>query len=204
MKFIWNAKAFIRKNTFEILNMSSAKWWPFCIGLNVLIFWESHNLLPVVRVSDKHLMMTSSNEKGFRVAGHLWGEPSVNGGFLSQRPVTQSFDIFFHLRLSKLLSKQPRRGWFETQSCSLWRLCNVLARCLLWIIIASAWRVKSRHLGRSFNNLLRVTSKKTLNVLIAAPLRNPPVTDTWIPYTNGQQLCVWFDYVLHVEMIWNY
>ena len=89
------------------------------------------------------------------------------------------------------------------QSYSLWRHCNVLARCLLWIIIASSapWRVKSRHLDRLFNNLFRVTAKKTLNVLITAPLRNPPVNDTWIPHTNGQQLCVWFDYVLHVEMI---
>ena len=31
----------------------------------------------------------------------------VTGGFPSQRPVTQSFDVFFDLRLNKRTSKQP-------------------------------------------------------------------------------------------------
>ena len=44
--------------------------------------------------------------------------------FPSQRPVTQSFDGFFYLRLNKRLSKQSRRWWFETPSCPLWRHCN--------------------------------------------------------------------------------
>ena len=51
---------------------------------------------------------------------------SVTGEFLSQRPVTWSFDIFFDLRLNKRLSKPSRRRWFETPSCPLWRQCNVL------------------------------------------------------------------------------
>ena len=33
------------------------------------------------------------------------GIPPVTGGFPSQRPVTQSFDVFFDLRLNKRLSK---------------------------------------------------------------------------------------------------
>ena len=44
----------------------------------------------------------------------------------SQRPMTRSFDIFFDLCLNKRLSKQSRRWWFETPSCSLWHQCNVL------------------------------------------------------------------------------
>ena len=49
----------------------------------------------------------------------------VTGEFHSQRPVTRSFDVFFDLRLNKLLSKQSRCRWFETpSSCSLWRQCN--------------------------------------------------------------------------------
>ena len=40
------------------------------------------------------------------------GIPPVAGGFLSQRPVMQSFDVFFDLRLKKRLSKQLRRRWF--------------------------------------------------------------------------------------------
>ena len=50
----------------------------------------------------------------------LWeGNPTVTGGFPSQRPVTRSFNVFFDLRLNKRLSKQSRRRWFET----LWRHC---------------------------------------------------------------------------------
>ena len=52
------------------------------------------------------------------------GNPPVNGGFPSQRPVTRSFDVFFVLRLNKLLRKQSRRRWFETPLRSLWFHCN--------------------------------------------------------------------------------
>ena len=46
---------------------------------------------------------------------------ALTGGFPSQRPVTQSFDVFFHLRLNKWLSKQSKRRWIETTSRQLWR-----------------------------------------------------------------------------------
>ena len=36
------------------------------------------------------------------------GNPPVTGGFPSQRSVTQSFDVFFDLRINKQLSKQSR------------------------------------------------------------------------------------------------
>ena len=52
------------------------------------------------------------------------GNPLVTGGFPSQRPVTQSFDVFCDLRLNKRLGKQSRRWWFDTPSRSLWRQCN--------------------------------------------------------------------------------
>ena len=55
------------------------------------------------------------------------GNPPVTGEFLSQRPVTRSFDVFFDLRLNKRLSKQSWGWWFETPSRSLWHHCNV--RC---------------------------------------------------------------------------
>ena len=41
-----------------------------------------------------------------------------------QRPVTRSFHFSFDLRLSRQLSKQSIRRWFETPSRSLWRHCN--------------------------------------------------------------------------------
>ena len=71
------------------------------------------------------LMMTSSNGNIFRVTGPLCGEFTGPGEFRTQRPVTQSFDVFFDLRLNKRLSKQPWGWWFETPSWSLWRQCNV-------------------------------------------------------------------------------
>ena len=53
------------------------------------------------------------------------GNSPVTGEFSSQRPMTQSFDVFFNLCLSKRLSKQWRRRWFETPPCLSWRHCNV-------------------------------------------------------------------------------
>ena len=52
------------------------------------------------------------------------GNSPVTGEFLSQRPVTRSFGVFFDLRLNKRLSKQSWHRWFETPSRSLWRHCN--------------------------------------------------------------------------------
>ena len=46
------------------------------------------------------------------------------GEFPVQRPVPQSFDVFFDLCLKKRLSKQSWGWWFETPSRSLWRHCN--------------------------------------------------------------------------------
>ena len=63
-------------------------------------------------------MMTSTNERIFRVTGPLCGD------FSAQRPVMRSFVIFFDLRLNKRLSKRSRGWWFETSSRSLWRHCN--------------------------------------------------------------------------------
>ena len=48
----------------------------------------------------------------------------ATGEFLSKRPVTQSFDVFFDLRLNKRLSKQLLCWWFDRPPCPLWRHCN--------------------------------------------------------------------------------
>ena len=53
------------------------------------------------------------------------GNSPVTDEFPSQRPVTQSFDVFFDLRLNKRLSKQSFGWWVETPSHPLWRHCNV-------------------------------------------------------------------------------
>ena len=56
------------------------------------------------------------------------GNSPVPGEFPTQRPVTQSFDVFVDLRLNKRLSKQSWGWWFETQSRPLWRYRNGLSK----------------------------------------------------------------------------
>ena len=56
------------------------------------------------------------------------GNSPVTGEFPSQRIVTRSFDVFFHLCLNKRLSKQSRGWLFETPSRSLWHHCYVACR----------------------------------------------------------------------------
>ena len=53
------------------------------------------------------------------------GNSPVPGEFPTQRPVTQSFDVYFDLRPNKRLSKQSLGWWFETLSPPLWRHRNV-------------------------------------------------------------------------------
>ena len=55
------------------------------------------------------------------------GNSPVSGQFPAQKPVTRISDVFFDLCPNKRLSKQPWGWWFETQSCSLWRHCNVMS-----------------------------------------------------------------------------
>ena len=52
------------------------------------------------------------------------GNSPVPGEFPAERPVTRSFDVFFHLCLNLRLNKQLRNWWFETPSRPLWRNCN--------------------------------------------------------------------------------
>ena len=52
------------------------------------------------------------------------GNSPITGEFPSRRPVTRSFDVFFHLCLNKRKCKQSWSWWFETPSRSLWRHCT--------------------------------------------------------------------------------
>ena len=72
-------------------------------------------------------MMTSSDGNIFRVTGHLCREFTGHGEFPAQRPVTQSFDVFFDLRLNKGMNKQWWGWWLETPWCPLWRHSNAYA-----------------------------------------------------------------------------
>ena len=72
----------------------------------------------------QHNMMTSSNGTFSALLALCAGNSPVTGEFPAQRPVAQSFGVFFDLRLNKRLSKQPWGWWSETPSRSLWRHCN--------------------------------------------------------------------------------
>ena len=108
-----------------------------CNETSSLIGWAHTRMIPessaayvcrswyLTRWSHAQFMMTSSNGNIFRVTGPLCGEFTGPGEFPTQRPVTRSFDVFFDLRLNKLLSKQWWGWWFETLSWSLWRQCDV-------------------------------------------------------------------------------
>ena len=55
----------------------------------------------------------------------LFAENSpITGEFPIHRSVTQSFDVFFDLRLNERLSKQSWGWWFETPWRSLWCHCD--------------------------------------------------------------------------------
>ena len=72
-------------------------------------------------------MMTSLNAINGNISASLAicvGNSPVTGEFPTQKPVTRSFDAFFHLRLNKQLSKQSWGWWFETLSRPVWRHCN--------------------------------------------------------------------------------
>ena len=60
------------------------------------------------------------------------GNSPVNSEFPSQRPVSQSLDVFFNLRLNKRLSKQLSGWWFETPSRSLLCHCNAFGPWDIW------------------------------------------------------------------------
>ena len=76
-------------------------------------------------------MMTSSNGNIFALLAICVGNSPVPGEFPTQRPVMQSCDVFFDLRLNKRLSKQSWGWWFETLLCPLWHQCNDLYKCCI-------------------------------------------------------------------------
>ena len=108
--------------SFAVTLTDGLSWAIFIINVVCFVGGSTHVLI----TSSKHdnNMMTSSNVNIFRVTGPFCGEFTGPYEFLTQRPVTRSFDVFFDLRLKKRLSKQPW-GWrCETPSWSLWRQCN--------------------------------------------------------------------------------
>ena len=105
--------------------------WLICASMSYTIlmtlnpFLFELNDLPNTSACKFHVAWRRHQMKAFSLlvvicAGNL----PVTGEFPAQRPVTQSFDLLFDLRLNKRLSKQSWGWWFETLSRPLWRHCN--------------------------------------------------------------------------------
>ena len=81
------------------------------------------------------------------------GNSSVTGEFPSQRPVTQSFDVFLEMCLNKRLSKQLWGWWFETPSRSLWRHYNGQLGLHPGMVLPICWVIYMCHSLTPFFNL---------------------------------------------------
>ena len=107
--------------------MSYGKWRPFCLGLNAL---KKTQVSGPVRERPQNFVDSSwwrhQMETFSALLAICAGNSSAPGEFSAQRPVTQSFDVFFDLCLNKRLRKQSWGWWFETLSHPLWRHYNVL------------------------------------------------------------------------------
>ena len=101
--FLWTWFCLFFQNQLETIH--EGRGWVSAVSTN-------HKISKTLPIS----IMTSSIGNIFRVTGPLWGNSSVTGEFPSQRPVTQSFDMFFVLRLNKRLNKLLRRRGFKTPS----------------------------------------------------------------------------------------
>ena len=105
-----------------------------------------------------------------------------NRGIPLKRPMTQSFGVFFDLRLNKPLSKQSRRRWFETPSRSLWRQCNgalvTSPQISLSYTYESIWI-------QSSDVITRLVSQKTLTLNAQNPLHWRPRSISAISRSPG-------------------
>ena len=111
------------------------KSWIYRMTCTIILYWmlqkcQSHEdvLGPEQshqRFSNRFSWWRHQMEKISALLVFCAGNSPVTGEFPAQRPVRQSFDVFFDLRLNQQLSKHWRRRWFETPSRSLWHHCNV-------------------------------------------------------------------------------
>ena len=107
---VWDGSDLFSKGTKTWFTCVSRVWRPEQ--------WHNNTLYMICKFSVpwwRHQM--KHFPRYWHFVGGLTGDPS-------QRPVTRSFDAFFDLGLNKRLSKQSRRWWFETPSCSLSRHCH--------------------------------------------------------------------------------
>ena len=102
------------------------------------------------------------------------GNSPVPGEFPTQRPVTQSFDVFFDLRPNKRLSKEWWGWWFETPSCPLWCHCNDIPNNYgitihLVAVVRQVW--KFTRFVQHCNNTIKPTTMHSNTIFVWSPER---------------------------------
>ena len=108
-------------------------WFKYKLKMQIIfIEWKlfiTENSFLFLKVNNHHLFtpkawLRHQMETFTTLLALCAGNSPVTGEFPSQRPVTRGFDVCCDRRLSKWLSKQSRRRWFETPRSSLWRHSN--------------------------------------------------------------------------------
>ena len=105
----------------------------------ILVYIQIRRLTPASKTATwwRHQMETFS-----ALLAICAGNSPVLGEFPAQRPVTQSFDVFFDLRLKKRLSKQWWGWWFELWITIFYTLLRFQSRMTaLHHCIDLAWRL---------------------------------------------------------------
>ena len=102
---------------------SGAQWICVLFGYNVCSSWLPLMLIALEIFYLQFTWWRHQMETFSALLALCVGNLPVSGEFPAQRPVTQSFDVFFDLL--KRLSKHSRGWWFETLSRALWRHCNI-------------------------------------------------------------------------------
>ena len=107
------------------------------------------------------------------------------GEFPAQWPVTRSSDVFFDLRLNKLLNKQPQGWWFETPPWSLWRHCHG---------VANIWNNWAKYLtgGKTWKPLQypNLLSGDRIHIVNVGRQRERPIMIVWIPVQVTQHVYI--------------
>ena len=145
-------------------NIKAPRHWPLCgsspvtgefpaqMASNAENVFSCWRLMTAIDVIDERglsklyimewylIMKTSSNGTFPALQAFCAGSSPVTGEFPAQRPVTRSFDAFFHLRLNKRLSKQSWRWWFETSQRPVTRSFEVFFDRRLNKQLSKQWR----------------------------------------------------------------
>ena len=128
-------------------------------------------------------MMMSSNGNIFRVTGHLCGEFTGHRWIPAQRPVAQSFDVFFDLRLNERFSKQSWGWWFETLSRPLWRRVSVkMEKWGFWLFYVWPLHQKIGGWGLYWHNIPYCTKEVTWLMLCLSTNGHRLAGLGWLPF----------------------